>query len=161
MMDDCAKRRSGAMDNVELVASLSSNNKRRKVDSSIVKQNVVSSASPTSSSRSSIDLNEKANDFETDFSVFIVKAFSKESMTTTQSSNKEIMKSLNSPNKMKKKSTSTTSTMAGVTPPMAEIEDFFSVAEKYDQKLFAQKYNYDIVKDVPLEGRYQWMKLKP
>ncbi|GMI83651.1 hypothetical protein HRI_002034400 [Hibiscus trionum] len=46
-------------------------------------------------------------------------------------------------------------------PPQAEIDEFFSVAEKYEQKRFAEKYNYDIVKDVPLHGRYQWLRLKP
>nr|KJB79233.1 hypothetical protein B456_013G042600 [Gossypium raimondii] len=46
-------------------------------------------------------------------------------------------------------------------PSQAEIDEFFSVAEKYEQKRFAEKYNYDIVKDVPLDGRYQWLRLKP
>ncbi|XP_075673339.1 cyclin-dependent kinase inhibitor 7 isoform X1 [Castanea sativa] len=46
-------------------------------------------------------------------------------------------------------------------PPKEEIEAFFAAAEKYEQKRFAEKYNYDIVKDVPLEGRYQWIRLKP
>lgn len=44
-------------------------------------------------------------------------------------------------------------------PSMAEIEEFFSVAEKYEAKRFAEKYNYDIVKDVPLEGKYQWVRI--
>ncbi|XP_016496960.1 uncharacterized protein LOC107815834 [Nicotiana tabacum] len=43
----------------------------------------------------------------------------------------------------------------------AEIEEFFSAAEKREQKRFAEKYNYDIAKDVPLKGRYQWVSLKP
>ncbi|KAB1207103.1 Cyclin-dependent kinase inhibitor 7 [Morella rubra] len=47
------------------------------------------------------------------------------------------------------------------TPPEEEIEEFFATAEKYEQKRFAEKYNYDIVKDMPLEGRYQWIRLKP
>ncbi|XP_031391439.1 cyclin-dependent kinase inhibitor 7 isoform X2 [Punica granatum] len=46
-------------------------------------------------------------------------------------------------------------------PPQAEIEEFFSAAEKYEQKRFTEKYNYDVVKDVPLEGQYQWVRLKP
>ncbi|KAI8028461.1 Cyclin-dependent kinase inhibitor 7 [Camellia lanceoleosa] len=46
-------------------------------------------------------------------------------------------------------------------PAAAEIEEFFSAAEKYEQKRFVDKYNYDVVKDVPLEGRYQWVQLKP
>ncbi|KAF5448671.1 hypothetical protein F2P56_029180 [Juglans regia] len=47
------------------------------------------------------------------------------------------------------------------TPPKEEIEEFFAKAEKQEQKRFAEKYNYDIVKDMPLEGRYQWVRLKP
>ncbi|KAI8015929.1 Cyclin-dependent kinase inhibitor 7 [Camellia lanceoleosa] len=46
-------------------------------------------------------------------------------------------------------------------PSAAEIEEFFSTAEKLEQKLFADKYNYDIKKDLPKEGRYQWVRLKP
>ncbi|KAK7400815.1 hypothetical protein VNO78_12122 [Psophocarpus tetragonolobus] len=44
------------------------------------------------------------------------------------------------------------------TPPKAEIDEFFAMAEKYEQKRFAEKYNFDIVRDMPLEGRYQWGK---
>ena len=46
-------------------------------------------------------------------------------------------------------------------PTEAELEDFFAAAEKKLQKRFAEKYNYDIVKDEPLEGRYEWVRLKP
>ncbi|TQE11301.1 hypothetical protein C1H46_003035 [Malus baccata] len=43
-------------------------------------------------------------------------------------------------------------------PPSEEIEEFFAVVEKYEHKRFTEKYNYDIVNDVPLEGRYQWVR---
>ncbi|XP_022740276.1 cyclin-dependent kinase inhibitor 7-like isoform X2 [Durio zibethinus] len=43
----------------------------------------------------------------------------------------------------------------------AELEEFFATAEKKLQKQFAEKYNYDIAKDEPLEGRYEWVRLKP
>ncbi|XWS41928.1 hypothetical protein CRYUN_Cryun17cG0124400 [Craigia yunnanensis] len=46
-------------------------------------------------------------------------------------------------------------------PTEAELEKFFAAAEKKLQKQFAEKYNYDIVKDEPLEGRYEWVRLKP
>ncbi|GAB2279669.1 hypothetical protein Dimus_014313 [Dionaea muscipula] len=46
-------------------------------------------------------------------------------------------------------------------PSDFEIEEFFAAAEKDLQKRFIDKYNFDIVKDVPLEGRYQWVPLKP
>ncbi|XP_020533329.1 cyclin-dependent kinase inhibitor 7 isoform X2 [Jatropha curcas] len=46
-------------------------------------------------------------------------------------------------------------------PTQAEIDEFFAEAEKKEQKRFAEKYNYDVAKDVPLEGRYQWVRLKP
>ncbi|KAK1358850.1 Cyclin-dependent kinase inhibitor [Heracleum sosnowskyi] len=59
-----------------------------------------------------------------------------------------------------KKKTKNKASSAQKKPSMAEIEDFFSVAEKYEAKRFAEKYNYDIVKDVPLEGKYQWVRIK-
>ncbi|KAG7599970.1 Cyclin-dependent kinase inhibitor [Arabidopsis suecica] len=46
-------------------------------------------------------------------------------------------------------------------PTQAELDDFFSAAERFQQKRFTEKYNYDIVNDTPLEGRYQWVSLKP
>ncbi|KAL6961495.1 hypothetical protein U1Q18_039264 [Sarracenia purpurea var. burkii] len=42
-----------------------------------------------------------------------------------------------------------------------DLEEFFAAAEKDLQKRFAEKYNYDIVNDVPLKGRYDWVRLKP
>ncbi|PIA56410.1 hypothetical protein AQUCO_00700616v1 [Aquilegia coerulea] len=50
--------------------------------------------------------------------------------------------------------------MAEKMPTDAELEDFFSAAEKDEKKRFEEKYNYDIVKDVPLEGRFEWVELK-
>ncbi|KAI7734928.1 hypothetical protein M8C21_010364, partial [Ambrosia artemisiifolia] len=46
-------------------------------------------------------------------------------------------------------------------PTAAEIEEFFSLAEKKEQKRFSDKYNFDIVNEVPMDGRYQWVRLKP
>ncbi|KAI3866463.1 hypothetical protein MKX03_000556 [Papaver bracteatum] len=46
-------------------------------------------------------------------------------------------------------------------PTETEIKDFFSAFEKHEHKRFVEKYNYDITKDVPLEGRYEWISLKP
>ncbi|THG09631.1 cyclin-dependent kinase inhibitor 5-like isoform X1 [Camellia sinensis] len=46
-------------------------------------------------------------------------------------------------------------------PSETELEEFFAAAEKDIHKRFTEKYNYDIVKDVPLEGRYDWVRLKP
>ncbi|XP_051140910.1 cyclin-dependent kinase inhibitor 7-like [Andrographis paniculata] len=45
-------------------------------------------------------------------------------------------------------------------PGRAEIEEFFAAAEKNLQKQFTDKYNYDVVKDEPMEGRYEWIHLK-
>ncbi|XP_058097094.1 cyclin-dependent kinase inhibitor 5-like [Magnolia sinica] len=45
-------------------------------------------------------------------------------------------------------------------PSVAEIEDFFAAAEKDEKKRFAEKYNFDVEKEVPLEGRYEWVRLK-
>ncbi|XP_071711543.1 cyclin-dependent kinase inhibitor 7-like [Rutidosis leptorrhynchoides] len=45
-------------------------------------------------------------------------------------------------------------------PPAAELEEFFAAAEKDLHKSFKDKYNYDVVNDVPLKGRYEWVELK-
>lgn len=49
-----------------------------------------------------------------------------------------------------------------INPSEEEIEAFFSTIEKKkdDQRRFTEKYNYDVVKDTPLEGRYEWVRLK-
>lgn len=47
------------------------------------------------------------------------------------------------------------------TVPAAELEEFFASTEKNLQKRFKDKYNYDIVNDAPLEGRFEWVQLKP
>ncbi|VVA09518.1 PREDICTED: cyclin-dependent kinase [Prunus dulcis] len=47
-------------------------------------------------------------------------------------------------------------------PPIeSELEEFFAAAEKNIQKQFMERYNYDIAKDEPMEGRYEWVRLKP
>ncbi|CAE5971541.1 unnamed protein product [Arabidopsis arenosa] len=43
----------------------------------------------------------------------------------------------------------------------SEIEDFFANAEEQQQRFFIQKYNFDIVSDNPLPGRYEWVKVMP
>ncbi|CAM8912320.1 unnamed protein product [Rhodiola kirilowii] len=49
----------------------------------------------------------------------------------------------------------------GRMPSEAELEDFFAAVENRIQQRFIQKYNYDVVNDVPLaEGRYEWVPLK-
>nr|XP_043617623.1 cyclin-dependent kinase inhibitor 7-like [Erigeron canadensis] len=45
-------------------------------------------------------------------------------------------------------------------PPPDEIEEFFAAAEKNLQKSFKDKYNFDVVKEVPLEGRFEWVEVK-
>ncbi|XP_030450555.2 cyclin-dependent kinase inhibitor 7-like [Syzygium oleosum] len=41
----------------------------------------------------------------------------------------------------------------------AEIEAYLSAMEREQQRRFADKYNYDVVNDVPLEGRYEWIPI--
>ncbi|XP_010487841.1 PREDICTED: cyclin-dependent kinase inhibitor 6 [Camelina sativa] len=48
------------------------------------------------------------------------------------------------------------------TPTAAEIEGFFSELENEAEdkkKRFIEKYNFDIVNDEPLQGRYKWDRL--
>ncbi|CAJ2654126.1 cyclin-dependent kinase inhibitor 7-like protein [Trifolium pratense] len=40
-----------------------------------------------------------------------------------------------------------------------DIDEFFARFEREEQKRFAEKYNFDIVRDLPLEGRYEWVRL--
>lgn len=42
-------------------------------------------------------------------------------------------------------------------PTAYEMEEFFSYAEKQQQTIFMDKYNFDIVNEVPLPGRYEWV----
>ncbi|KAK9726526.1 hypothetical protein RND81_05G221400 [Saponaria officinalis] len=44
-------------------------------------------------------------------------------------------------------------------PTTPEMEDFFAGFELHQQELFLQKYNYDIVNDIPLPGRYEWVRV--
>ncbi|CAK9174316.1 unnamed protein product [Ilex paraguariensis] len=46
--------------------------------------------------------------------------------------------------------------------PMAlEMEEFFAGAEKEQQRQFVEKYNFDLVNEKPLLGRYEWVKMEP
>ncbi|KAL2336854.1 hypothetical protein Fmac_011300 [Flemingia macrophylla] len=44
-------------------------------------------------------------------------------------------------------------------PTAYEMEEFFAYAEKQQQTLFMDKYNFDIVNEVPLPGRYEWVPI--
>ncbi|XP_073049917.1 cyclin-dependent kinase inhibitor 3-like [Primulina eburnea] len=46
-------------------------------------------------------------------------------------------------------------------PTTAEVEEFFAHKEQLWQRLFMEKYNFDIVNDLPLPGRYKWVKKSP
>lgn len=48
---------------------------------------------------------------------------------------------------------------AVMTPSDAEIDEFFAAAEKKETQLFATTYNFDVVNNVPLEGRYEWVRV--
>ncbi|CAN6466696.1 unnamed protein product [Victoria cruziana] len=50
---------------------------------------------------------------------------------------------------------------ARMTAPASEIEEFFAAFEKEEKRRFSEKYNYDVVKDIPLAGRYEWVKVTP
>ncbi|CAF2089643.1 cyclin-dependent kinase inhibitor 3 [Brassica rapa] len=46
-------------------------------------------------------------------------------------------------------------------PSTSELEEFFAYAEQQQQRLFMDKYNFDIVNDMPLTGRYEWVQVSP
>ncbi|XP_009596219.1 cyclin-dependent kinase inhibitor 3-like isoform X2 [Nicotiana tomentosiformis] len=44
-------------------------------------------------------------------------------------------------------------------PSAQEMEEFFTFAEQQQQRLFMEKYNFDVVNDLPLTGRYEWIRV--
>ncbi|KAE9460798.1 hypothetical protein C3L33_07311, partial [Rhododendron williamsianum] len=44
-------------------------------------------------------------------------------------------------------------------PTTLEMEEFFALAEQQQQRFFAEKYNFDVVNDLPLSGRYEWVRV--
>ncbi|XP_028780974.1 cyclin-dependent kinase inhibitor 3 isoform X2 [Neltuma alba] len=44
-------------------------------------------------------------------------------------------------------------------PTAYEMEEFFAFAEKQQHRIFMEKYNFDVVNDVPLPGRYEWVQV--
>ncbi|XVF81169.1 hypothetical protein PTKIN_Ptkin15bG0135100 [Pterospermum kingtungense] len=47
------------------------------------------------------------------------------------------------------------------TPTTHEMEELFACAERQQQREFIEKYNFDIVNDFPLPGRYEWVQVIP
>ncbi|CAN4112227.1 unnamed protein product [Withania somnifera] len=165
-------------EDVEVTSYLSSSTKRRKSDFTENSASTETSVHIPTNSQSwschesgevrtksilkSLDL--KAEEFETDNSASFNGGFSENFKPSEHCGDSEDMESLSSTTT--KKSSSTASAdhrkppSTAKVPPEAEIEEFFAAAEKCEQKRFAEKYNYDIVKDVPLEGRYEWVSLR-
>ncbi|XP_061367845.1 cyclin-dependent kinase inhibitor 4-like [Gastrolobium bilobum] len=44
-------------------------------------------------------------------------------------------------------------------PTAFEMEEFFAHIEQQQRTMFMDKYNFDIVNDVPLPGRYEWVQV--
>ncbi|KAF8392029.1 hypothetical protein HHK36_022369 [Tetracentron sinense] len=44
-------------------------------------------------------------------------------------------------------------------PTTHEMDEFFAGAEQQQQRLFIEKYNFDPVNDLPLPGRYEWVRV--
>lgn len=44
-------------------------------------------------------------------------------------------------------------------PSASEIEEFFTRAEQQQQRWFIEKYNFDVINDEPLPGRYEWVRV--
>ncbi|XP_066397433.1 cyclin-dependent kinase inhibitor 6-like [Miscanthus floridulus] len=51
--------------------------------------------------------------------------------------------------------------MGRSSPPAEEVEAFLAAAESGMARRFAAKYNYDVVKDAPMDGRYEWVRVGP
>ncbi|CAA3013366.1 cyclin-dependent kinase inhibitor 7-like [Olea europaea subsp. europaea] len=81
-----------------------------------------------------------------------------ESRVTTPLS--EVEAELESTSRPREANSRSLSTMQKM-PSETELEEFFASAEKDLQKQFTEKYNFDILEDIPLEGRYEWIELNP
>ncbi|XP_050204304.1 cyclin-dependent kinase inhibitor 3-like [Mercurialis annua] len=46
-------------------------------------------------------------------------------------------------------------------PTAHEMDEFFACAEQRHQNLFIEKYNFDVVNEMPLTGRYEWVQVIP
>ncbi|XWS36559.1 hypothetical protein CRYUN_Cryun20dG0095000 [Craigia yunnanensis] len=46
-------------------------------------------------------------------------------------------------------------------PTTHEMDEFFACAEQQQRRQFIEKYNFDIVNDLPLPGRYEWLQVIP
>ncbi|XP_078444667.1 uncharacterized protein LOC144713830 isoform X2 [Wolffia australiana] len=46
-------------------------------------------------------------------------------------------------------------------PSAEEMEEFFAAAEKQEQLRFLDKYNFDVVRDAPMAGRFLWISAAP
>ncbi|KAH0451702.1 hypothetical protein IEQ34_019001 [Dendrobium chrysotoxum] len=44
-------------------------------------------------------------------------------------------------------------------PSAAELEEFFAAVEKSEKQQFAARYNFDVDNEIPLEGRYEWVRI--
>ncbi|XP_057965232.1 cyclin-dependent kinase inhibitor 3-like isoform X2 [Malania oleifera] len=51
--------------------------------------------------------------------------------------------------------------MQGNIPSTNEMEEFFAYAEQQQHRLFTEKYNFDVVNDLPLPGLYEWVRVNP
>ncbi|KAJ0581241.1 putative cyclin-dependent kinase inhibitor domain-containing protein [Helianthus annuus] len=48
-----------------------------------------------------------------------------------------------------------------IIPCAHEIEEFFAFHAQEQQRLFTEKYNFDIVNEKALNGRYEWVRVQP
>ncbi|KAI3694373.1 hypothetical protein L1987_77338 [Smallanthus sonchifolius] len=47
-----------------------------------------------------------------------------------------------------------------IMPSAQEIEEFFARHAHEQQRLFSEKYNFDIANEKPLQGRYEWVRVQ-
>ncbi|KAL8197992.1 hypothetical protein R6Q57_029986 [Mikania cordata] len=51
--------------------------------------------------------------------------------------------------------------MQKIMPSAQEIEEFFALHAQAQQRLFSEKYNFDILNEKSLNGRYEWVRVQP
>ncbi|KAJ0249130.1 Cyclin-dependent kinase inhibitor 6 [Hirschfeldia incana] len=78
------------------------------------------------------------------------------STSITSSIRKEVNPAVGEITEMESSTSAQKSPGVSKIPTPGEIEEFLSELEDKDQKRFIEKYNFDIVNDKPLQGRYKW-----
>ncbi|KAJ8568908.1 hypothetical protein K7X08_032605 [Anisodus acutangulus] len=114
------------------------------------------SSEPAVSSTSCLSRNSKS--LYLDENCREVMVASKENTQMTKMPKNKNSRRRITPENMGKRENSPPRIMPEKIPTRNDIEEFFAACEKDMFKRFREKYNFDLEKEEPLEGRYEWVQ---